>query len=166
MVDALYHALNVGVIGADKLHRIDLERMRLAAEDQTNFFCDAVGLYVPPPRLWPYRHHVPRCQGKLIPFIAGSGAAYMLELTPATCASSIARPTPSSPASRSQPTIQNGTDFAASAGWTLASTSGQTTSIASNKLTLSARAHGGKAVGLQRCHCGGWGSGEERTRSR
>lgn len=146
MVDALYHALNVGVIDADKLHRIDLEHMRLAAEDQTNFFCDAVGRMFLRPGFGHIATLYGGAKGKLIPFIAGSSAAYMIELTPGymrvlDCSTDtiVTRASVST-------TIQNGTDFAASTGWTLASTSGQTTAIASNKLTLSARAHGGKAV--------------------
>ncbi len=149
MVDALYHALNVGVVDVDKLHRIDLERMRLAAEDQTNFFCDAVGRMFLRPGFGHVANTYLSAKGKLIPFIAGSSAAYLIELTPGymrilDCSTDtiITRPSVST-------TIQNGTDFAASTGWTLAAKSGQTTAISGNKLTLSARAHGGKAVAYQ-----------------
>ena len=148
-MNVLYHALNVGVVDDDKLHRVDLEKMRLAAEDQTNFMCDAVGRMFLRPGFGHVATTASGAKAKLISFISAQSAAYMLEFTAGflrvlDCSTDtmITRPSVST-------TIQNGTDFAASTGWTLASTSGQTTAIATNKLTLSARAHGGKAIAYQ-----------------
>lgn len=146
---ALYHALNVGVIDADKLHRIDLERMRLATEDQTNFICDAVGKTFLRPGTKYCATTKSSNKANLISFVAGSSAAYILELTDSVlrvleCSTDtiITRTAVST-------LVTNGTNFAASVGWSLAATSGQTSQITSNQLQLSARAHGGKASAFQ-----------------
>jgi hypothetical protein len=143
---ALYHALNVGVIDVDKLHRIDLERMRLAAEDQTNFMCDAVGkMFLRPGTGYVTTTAGDGAKANIIPFIASSSSAYLLELSASAlriidCSTDLPITRPSV-----DTTVTSG-DMSASTGWTLATTSGQTSTIVSNQLQLSARAHGGKAI--------------------
>lgn len=75
-IDTLMHALNVGVVDADKLHRVDLERMRLAAERQTNLLCDSVGKGY----MRPGFSHIDDMPGttRPVPFLAGETDASML----------------------------------------------------------------------------------------
>lgn len=146
--DVLHHALNVGVIDANKLHRVDLERMRLGAETQTNLIPTTVGPAFFRPGFEFLKATKGSARAYLLPFIAGGDDAYVLELTDSflkvwdpDTAQPISRPTVAS-------SITNGT-FASSTGWTLASTSGQSSTIAGNELKLTATAKGGKAIGKQ-----------------
>ena len=141
-VSILHHAMNVGVVDRNKLHRVDLARMRLAAEQQTNIMPLSVG----PGMFRAGTRHLAASKGNnkpwLLPFIAGEDAAYLLEFTDGYLRVLdddvvITRPAVTS-------TVTNG-DFASGAGWTLAATSGQTSTVTGGELQLSARAHGGKA---------------------
>lgn len=142
--EILHHALNVGVVDEDNLHRIDLAKMRLAAEDQTNIMPLATG----PAFFRAGFQYIATVKGsnhcRPISFVAGNSAAYVLELTSGTlrvlnCATDtyITRAAVSS-------TVTNG-DFSSSAGWALATSAGQTTTITGGKLEMTARAHGGRA---------------------
>lgn len=138
----LHHALNVGVVDANKLHRVDLTRMRLAAADQTNFLCDAVGRAFGRPGTKYLGATKASNQARLLPFIGGQSAAYLLEMTDAALRvwSGDALVTRAAVAT----TVTNG-DFSSATGWTLAASAGQSSTISGGKLTLKARAHGGKA---------------------
>ena len=139
------HLMNIGVVDVDKLHRVDLERMRLAAEDQTNLLCDTIG------RAW-FRQGTeylstnanPTGKARLLPFIAGQMDAFQLELSDLTLRvrdgqtdELVTRETVS--------TAVTSGDFSASTGWTLSSASGQTSAISGGKLNLTARARGATA---------------------
>lgn len=142
----LQHAMNVGVVDKDKLHRVDLERMRLAAEEQTNFMCDSVGRMSLRPGTTYINQTPAGAKARLLQFIAGQSAAYMLELTANQLRiyfndTILARQDVGS-------VITSG-DFSAATGWTLASTAGQTTAVSGGLLNLTARAHGGKAIAKQ-----------------
>lgn len=141
-----HHLLNVGVADDDKLHRVDLERMRLATADQTNLLCDVVGKgFVRPGLEFLHQNHGTNGKkARLITFDAGADARYVLEFTDQVMRvvdhqqqALIERPTVTS-------TVPSG-DFSASTGWTLASTSGQTSTISGGKLNLTARARGAEA---------------------
>lgn len=141
-IEVLAHAFNIGVVDSDKLHRVDLERMRLAAERQTNFLCDSIGKAYGRPGFG----HIDDLPGATRPiaFVAGSTDAAMLLLSDlAMRVYDQASNTIVTRASVST-TITNG-DFSSATGWTLAATSGQTSAISGGKLTMSARAHGAKA---------------------
>ena len=141
-VEVLQHAFNVGVFDRDKLHRVDLERMRLAAERQTNLMCDSVGNgFMRPGTV--YDATMPGVT-RPIAFIAGNDDAALLLLSNLAmrvydnqAGGMVTRVAVST-------AITNG-DFSAGAGWTLAATSGQTSTISGGKLNLTARAHGAKA---------------------
>lgn len=141
-IDALYHAFNVGQFDRDKLHRVDVEKMRLAAERQKNFLCDAVGRAFGRPGT----EHLSRQTEKFRPlaFIAGVNQAAVLmigdeelRVWDAQADALVSRVSVST-------AITSGT-FSSSTGWTLSSAAGQTTSISGGKLNLTARAHGAKA---------------------
>lgn len=142
----LQHALNVGVVDEDKLHRVDLERMRLAAQQQTNWQCDTVGKMY----LRPGTSFIALTAGlnkaKLINFIAAQSAAYVLELTDSTLRVMfndilLQRPFVNC-------TVQSGT-FAGSTGWTFATAAGQTSQVSGGFLQLSARGRGATAFAKQ-----------------
>lgn len=146
--EILHHALNVGVVDQVNLHRIDLQRMRLAAEDQTNIIPNAVGRGLFRAG-FEYLHGIQgNNQCRLIPFIAGNSDAYLLELTNGKLR--VVDGATDELITRPAVTCTVGTgDFSADTNWTKASTSGQTTAISGGQLRLSARARGGKAVAKQ-----------------
>lgn len=146
--EILHHALNVGVVDQVNLHRIDLQRMRLAAEDQTNIIPNAVGRGLFRAG-FEYLHGIQgNNQCRLIPFIAGNSDAYLLELTNGKLR--VVDGATDELITRPAVTCTVGTgDFSADTDWTKASTSGQTTAISGGQLRLSARARGGKAVAKQ-----------------
>lgn len=145
-IDTLYQSFNVGVFDRNKLHRVDLDRIRLAAEMQTNFMCTAAGnMFLRPGT--EYLGTAPSAFRPL-PFAATSDQAFVLELSDTAMRvfdqqrdELVQRPDVST-------VVTNG-DFGSSTGWTLASTGGQSSSIGSNKLTLQARAHGAKASAVR-----------------
>lgn len=141
-VDVLHHSLAVGIFDADKLHRVDVERSRLAAERQTNLMPDSIGKGT-------FRagfEYKGQLAGKArpIPFAVGtnSGAALcmsnlLMEVYDKTADAMVTRV--------SVATAITSGDFSASTGWTLSTDAGQSTAISGGKLTMSARAHGAKA---------------------
>lgn len=141
-----HHALNVGVVDVDKLHRVDLERMRLAAEDQTNIMCDAVGKAF----FRPGFEHLATAKGgevaKILPFDAGGQAIYALEFTPGYMRvwdhdALVSRPAVTT-------AILNG-DFGSPTGWVLGTEAGTTSQVTSGALKLEAHAPGRRAWGRQ-----------------
>lgn len=147
-IETYHQSFNVGVFDRNALHRTDLEKPRLAAERQTNFLCDAVGRATLRAGFEFMSSVLGTGKGRMIPFIAGSSdafqlimadeAMYVLDGQTDELVSRVAVST----------AITSG-DFSASTGWTLASTSGQTTTVSGGTLNLTARAHGGKATALQ-----------------
>jgi hypothetical protein len=145
-IDALYQSLNVGVFDRDALHRVDLDRIRLAAERQTNLIPDAVGRAT----FRPGTEFISQASTSFLPisFIAGNNDAFVLMLS--NMAMSVVDGSTDDIVTRASvsTTVTNG-DFASAVGWTLAATSGQTSAISGGQLSLSARAHGGKATCLR-----------------
>jgi hypothetical protein len=142
----LHHALNVGVVDTDKLHRVDLDRMRLAAETQTNLMPDAVGKGAFRAGLGYVATAAGEC--RLLPFIAGVEDSFVLELS-----DELMRIVATDGDGDDDALVTRGSvtctvtsgDFSASTGWTLSSASGQTSQITGGQLDLSARAHGATA---------------------
>lgn len=145
-VDVLHHAFNVGQFDRDKLHRVDIDRMRLAAEVQTNFLCDAVGKAYPRPG-FAYYGTLPG-DARPMTFVSGNGTSAALlysdmamRVYDQASAQIITRAAVGT-------VVQSG-DFSAATGWTLAATAGQSTTVSGGKLNMAARARGGKAVASQ-----------------
>jgi len=139
MGKAYYHALNVGQVDRDKLHRVDLERLRLAAEVQENLICDAVGKAF----LRPGFGHMAATNGgarsRLVEFDAGAQAIYMLELTSLGMRvwdddDLVSRPAVTT-------AITNG-DFSSGVGWTLGTDAGTTVTVTGGALKLQSQAQG------------------------
>jgi len=140
MGKAYYQALNVGVVDRNKLHRVDLERMRLAMEDQTNVLCDTVGMGFFRPGFGHLGFTKGNAKARLIDFDAGSQAIYMLELTEGGMRiwdddALVSRPSVST-------AVING-NFDSATGWTLGTTAGTTVQVTGGALKLQSQARGG-----------------------
>lgn len=159
MGKAYYHACNVGVVDRDKLHRVDLERMRLAAEEQTNILCDAVGKGF----FRPGTEHLALTKSgnrsRLIEFDAGAQAIYMLEMTSGFMriwddTALVSRPSVST-------AVING-NFDSATGWTLGTTAGTTVAVTGGALKLQSQARGGvRAFAKQQVSVSGGNVGKE-----
>ena len=144
------HALNVGIVDGDKQHRIDLERMRLAADQQENWQADAVGKAFFRPGFGNVAETVDGARGRCLPFVAGPTDSFVLELTDQKLRvidcddnSVVGSTFDSGGANVTNPGFTSG-----GGGWTLNTASGQT-SVMNNRLELKARAHGADAHGKQ-----------------
>lgn len=145
-INVYHHALNVGVVDQPALARVDLERMRLAAEKQTNLLGTTAGrAFLRPGLEYSGSTYLDRA-GRLKSFIRGSSSAALLEFTTQNCRVWVDDALVTRPAVTS--TITSG-DFSAATGWTLASTAGQTTSVSGGFLELTATARGGLALAKQ-----------------
>lgn len=138
------HGWNVGVQDAAALSRVDLERMRLAAETQTNLMPLAVG----PGFMRPGLEYIGTVTGQkwLKEFVFGATDAAVLMFGNNTLNIWIddvllARPSVST-------TVTSGA-FSASAGWTLTATDGATSTISGGFLNLTALARGSTASATQ-----------------
>ncbi|MBP8235447.1 MAG: hypothetical protein KAY22_24425 [Rhizorhabdus sp.] len=152
-IKVYHHSLNIGVYDVDKLHRVDLERMRLAAEIQENLLCDAVGKAFPRPG----SQYVATCDNgttrvEPIPFVAGTEDAFILEMSDLTVR--VLDCDTDTMVTRNSVSDTVG----AFSTWTLASTSGQTTSSSGDKLTMSARGKGATASGVVSVAAGSLGT--------
>jgi hypothetical protein len=137
-------SLAVGVHDTTALTRIDLERMRLAAETQTNFLPKATG----PAFMRPGLEYLFTTTGttRLKEFVYGATDASMMIFTGSDMRISIddvilARPSVSA-------SVTNGA-FSAGAGWTLTATDGATATISGGYLNLTAAARGSTATATQ-----------------
>jgi hypothetical protein len=141
-VSTYLHALNVGQVDADKLVRVDLERMRLAAEEQTNWLCNTVG----PMFLRPGFGYIAGVRSNLRPvlkpFVFSANEAALFEFTEQFMRVMVDDVMLTRPAVTS--TIADGT-FSALTGWTDISTSGATATATGGYLCLTASAKGSLA---------------------
>ena len=136
-----FHAFNVGVHDKTALPRVDLERMRLAAETQTNMLPLAVGPGIMRPGLEYLSATDGNAVTRLKEFVFGASDAALMEFSATSFRvrnddALVTRPSVST-------AVTNG-DFSADTGWTLTATAGGTATIASGVLTLAAVARGSK----------------------
>lgn len=134
-VNTYLHAFNVGVHDKTALARVDLERMRLAAEDQTNLLCSAVGPGFMRPGLEHLTSTAGNAEARFKEFVFGVSDAALLEFTDEQLRvmvddAIITRAAVSS-------TVTNG-DFSSSAGWTTTGVGGGTATITGGELVLNA----------------------------
>lgn len=129
------HAWNVGVQDKRALPRVDLERMRLAAEQQTNWLCMATGPGFMRPGLEYITSTDGNAEARIKEFVFGAADAALMEFTNQALRVlvddvPITRPSVTS-------TVTNG-NFSSSAGWTTTGVGGGTATISGGKLTLDA----------------------------
>lgn len=142
----LVYALNGGEVGIDTISRIDLAKMRLAAETCVNFFPKTVG----PIFLRPGTEFRSVARGnkraRLVPFVFSATDTAQLEFTanefrPLLDGEPIVRPVVS--------TNITSSDFGSPTGWTLVASAGATAQITGGYLLLNAIARGSSALAKQ-----------------
>jgi hypothetical protein len=176
-IETAQHFFNIGVIDRDKLHRVDVDHLRLGAALQTNLLCDVAG------KAW-LRPGLEFCglqpasdllsgyeSPRLLPFVSGADESYVVEITPSP--DSIGTPgvmrifNPNPPDNDTVygfglggpvddyvrrvavgTTISDG-NFATGVGWTLATAAGQSSTISGGQLRLAARGRGAEAFATQ-----------------
>lgn len=145
-INVYQHAFNIGQHDATALARIDLERMRLAAETQTNMLAMATG----PGFMRPGLEYLSSTDGdnvtRLKEFVFGATDAAMMEFSNQSLRirnndTLIVRPAVTA-------TVTSG-DFSSSTGWSLTATSGATATISGGYLNLTALARGSSASATQ-----------------
>jgi hypothetical protein len=130
-----FHAFNIGVNDKTALPRVDLERMRLAAEDQTNLLCRATGPGFMRPGLQYLTPSAGSAECRLKEFIFGATDAALLEFTDQALRVYVDDVVITRVAVSS--TVTNG-DFSSGTGWTTTGVDGGTAVISGGKLTLNA----------------------------
>lgn len=131
--NAVLHGFNRGIVGATSLARIDLERMRLSAETQTNWMPRSLGSMMLRPGTRYLLSTLSNAKAKTIPFIYSTTDIAYLE-----CTASYLRPIVSD-AVITRPSVSTAVtsgDFSAGTGWTLTATGGGTVTITGGKLTI------------------------------
>lgn len=145
-INVYAHAFNVGVQDKKHLLRVDLERMRLAAEQQTNILALTTG----PGFMRPGFEFLDTTENNnvswLKPFVFGATDAALMEFTDSVFRVRVNDVLVTRPAVTA--VVTNG-DFSSPTGWTLAPTAGAQASIASGLLVLIATARGSRAVASQ-----------------
>lgn len=141
-----HHSLNVGVVDKTVLARVDLERMRLAAQVQTNLLGTTVGGAFLRPGLEYLSTTLNNGVARIRPFVRGATSTALLEFTPGGLMVRVNDSLVSRPAVSS--TIVNG-EFDASTGWTLPPDDGATATIANGILALIATGKGSTAIAKQ-----------------
>lgn len=134
-VDTYLHALNVGVQDATALLRVDLERMRLAAEMQTNWLCMATGRAFMRPGLQYITSTDGNAEARLKEFVFGVSDAVLMEFTNQSFRV-ILNDVPITRAAVTS-TVTGG-DFSSATGWTTTGIGGGTSTISGGKLTMNA----------------------------
>lgn len=134
-VNTYIHALNVGVQDKTALARVDLERMRLAAEQQTNFMAQAVGPGFMRPGLEYLTSTDGNAECRLEEFVFGAADAAVMEFTDESLRILVNDAVITRAAVTS--TVTNG-DFSSGTGWTTTGIGGGTATITGGQLILNA----------------------------
>ena len=135
-------SFNAGVVDKENLARVDLERMRLAAEDQTNLLCTTTGNMFLRPGFGHLESTRDNLQGWLKDFSISASSGAQLEFTDLTLRVMIddeivTRPSVST-------TVSQGS-FGGTGDWVLTATDGATAAITGGRLELTADAVGSSA---------------------
>lgn len=141
-----HHSFATGVNDKSSLPRTDLERMRLAAEEQTNLMCLATGRGFLRPGLEFLGSTYQVSKGRLKEFVFGTSDASLFELSDFHLRFWVADQLVTRPSVDC--TIPNGT-FATGASWVDDSTDGATSTIGSGVMDLNALARGSIARSKQ-----------------
>lgn len=139
-------AYNVGVQDKKHLPRVDLERMRLAAETQTNLLPLTSGPAFMRPGLEYLSTTASNAICRVKEFVFGATDAALMEFSDQLMRVRVNDVLVTRPAVTA--TVTSG-DFSASTGWTLTATSGATSTISGGYLNLTALARGSKASATQ-----------------
>ena len=139
-------AFNRGIVSKRALARVDVERVRLSSEIQENWIPKTQGSMIFRPGFEYITSSLNDAFALDIPFIASSDDTAILEMTDAKMRGRLASGWVSREAVSTA--VQNG-DFSSATGWTDDSTTGASTNVTSDPLTLIAEAKGSQAVRYQ-----------------
>lgn len=140
--DTVQQAFSVGIVDKDKLHRTDLLRVQLGAEEQTNFLGTVTGSMFLRPGL-EYLGTQPG-KSRLISFSRGESSRAILAFSDQVMRVQVADAYVTRPAVTS--TVTSG-DFSAATGWTLSG--GAAIDTSREVLSMKADAKGAKAIATQ-----------------
>jgi hypothetical protein len=145
-ITSYHHAFNIGMMDATALARVDLERMRLAAEVQTNLLPSAVG----PGFMRPGLEYLGSTDGnaatRLKEFVFGATDASLMEFSDQSLRIRTDDELVTRPAVTAAVTSGN---FGSSTGWTLTATDGATSTVSGGYLNLTALPRGSSAAASQ-----------------
>jgi hypothetical protein len=153
-------SFNAGVVDKEHLPRVDLERMRLAAEEQTNLMATVTGNMFLRPGTQYLTGTRDNKQGQLKEFVFSDKDGAVLEFTNNRMRV-IVDDVPLARGAVST-AIQH-PDFEDDGGWALSATAGATSEISGGKLRLTASALGSKAVAKQSVSVSGADMGKEHA---
>lgn len=139
-------SFNVGVQDKKHLARVDLERMRLAAETQTNILPLTSGPAFMRPGMEYISTTASNAHCRIKEFVFGATDASLMEFTGNLFRVKVDDVTITRPAVTAS--ITNGA-FASGTGWTLTATSGATCTVSGGYLNLTASARGSRATASQ-----------------
>lgn len=127
------HAFNRGIVSPRALGRVDLERMRLSAEEQNNWMPRSLGPMSLRPGLQYKLSTRSDASAIIIPFIYSTTQTALIEVTgsyirPLISESVITRASVST-------AVTNG-DFSSGTGWTITTSGGSTGAVSGGKLTM------------------------------
>jgi hypothetical protein len=145
-INTYLQAFNVGVQDKKHLARVDLERMRLAAEIQTNLLPLTSGPAFMRPGLQYISTTYTNAICRLKEFVFGATDAALMEFTNQLLRVKVDDVLVTRPAVTAA--ITNG-DFSSGTGWTLTAISGATSAVSGGFLNLTALARGSKASASQ-----------------
>lgn len=145
-VTVLQHAFNAGQWDKDILPRVDQEKARLVAEQQTNWLPSITGKMFLRPGQEYLGTSASNVEAELREFVFGATDAALLEFTNGVLRFWIDDEVVTRPAVSSS--VTNG-DFSSGTGWTLASTTGQTSTVSGGYLNLTASGKGSLALAKQ-----------------
>lgn len=145
-INTFLHSFATGVVDKTALPRVDLERMRLAAEIQTNWLAKSNGPMIMRPGLQYLGNSANNAKTRLKEFVFGATDAALFEFGNNTMRvwandAVVTRPTVTA-------AITNG-DFASATGWMLTTTDGAAAAVQNNQLHLQATARGSRAYASQ-----------------
>lgn len=140
------YAFNRGELGKSSLSRIDRDAFSLAGEEQINWMPLAQGPMMLRPGSAYLGNTASNAAARLVPFVFTATDTALLELTNNSMRvwvndALVTRPSVAT-------AVSNGT-FSSSTGWSLTASSGATSVISGNKLTLTAAARGSNAAATQ-----------------
>lgn len=145
-LDVYHHSLNVGVVDKKHLARVDLERMRLAAETQKNIIPLTTGPAFGRPGLEYISSTDSNDVCRLKEFVFGATDAVLMEFTDYLFRARVDDVLVTRPAVTA--TVGTGY-FGADASWTKTATTGATVTISGGFLNLTATAKGSRASATQ-----------------
>lgn len=145
-VHVYHHSLATGQVDKKNLARVDLERMRLAAETQKNIIPLTTGPAFGRPGLEYISSTDSNDICRLYPFIFGATDAQLMEFTDELFRVRVGDTLVTRPAVTA--TVGTG-DFGSDASWTKTATTGATVTISGGNLNLTAAAKGSRASATQ-----------------